>query len=112
MAKKVTYKTVDLFGNETINFVEKKKTLNKTLFTDYEGFVDKFEVKKTTDDCYTPKEVFQIVLDYVNEKCNLEGKEIIRPFFPGGDFESIDYQNNAVVIDNPPFSIITKICRF
>lgn len=23
-------------------------------FNDYEGFVDKFKPKKTTDDCYTP----------------------------------------------------------
>lgn len=23
-------------------------------FRDYEGFVEKFEPKKTTDDCYTP----------------------------------------------------------
>ena len=26
-------------------------------FEDYEGFVDKFKTKKTTDDCYTPPEV-------------------------------------------------------
>ena len=57
MAKNIIYKTVDLFGSEQIQLIEKKKTSNKTLFTDYERFVDKFEVKKTTDDCYTPKEV-------------------------------------------------------
>jgi hypothetical protein len=85
---------------------------NKTLFTDYEGFVDKFKVKKTTDDCYTPKEVMDIIIDYVNEKYPLKDMQIIRPFFPGGDFESIEYPSNAVVIDNPPFSIVTKICRY
>lgn len=106
------YKTVDLFGNEEIQLIEKKRTSNKTLFTDYEGFVDKFEVKKTTDDCYTPKEVMDTVIDYVNEKYPLKDMQIIRPFFPGGDFESIDYPSNAVVIDNPPFSIITKICKY
>lgn len=26
-------------------------------FTDYEGFVEKFKPKKTTDDCYTPPAV-------------------------------------------------------
>ena len=106
------YKTTDLFGNEQIHFIEKKHTKCKTLFTDYEGFVDKFEPKKTTDDCYTPKEIMDAVIDYVNEKYPLAGKQIIRPFFPGGDFESVDYPADCVVIDNPPFSIITKICRF
>jgi hypothetical protein len=110
MEKKV-YKTVDLFGNETVKFCE--RTAKKPhLFSDYDAFVDKFEAKKTTDDCYTPKDVYQLVLDYVGENYDLSGKEIIRPFFPDGDFEAIDYPENAVVIDNPPFSIITKICRF
>lgn len=112
MAKNIIYKSVDLFGNETMHLIEKKKISNKTLFDDYEAFVDKFEDKKTTDDCYTPKEAYQIVIDYVNEKYNLIGKEILRPFFPGGDFESVEYSDNCVVIDNPPFSIITKICKY
>jgi len=106
------YKTVDLFGGETIHLVDKKAQKRKNLFTDYDAFVDKFEVPKTTDDCYTPKSVFDLVLNYVNENCDLSGKKIIRPFFPGGDFEAIEYQPDHVVIDNPPFSIITKICRF
>ena len=41
----------------------------KHLFEDYDGFVEKFKPKKTTDDCYTPP-------------------------------------------DNPPFSILSKICEF
>jgi len=106
------YKTTDLFGNEQINFIKKKSTKCKTLFDNYEGFVDKFKQKKTTDDCFTPKEVMDTVIDYVNEKYPLAGKQIIRPFFPGGDFESVDYPDNCVVIDNPPFSILSKICRF
>ena len=68
MGKNIVYKTVDLFGNEQIQLIEKKRTSNKTLFTDYEGFVDKFEHKKTTDDCYTPKEVMDIIINYVNDK--------------------------------------------
>lgn len=83
----------------------------KTEFTDYEGFVEKFEVKRTTDDCYTPPEVYETVLRYVRSVANIDGLEIVRPFYPGGDFESFDYPANAVVIDNPPFSIITKIAR-
>jgi hypothetical protein len=100
-----------LFGNEETLIVSKKKE-KANLFSDYDGFLDKFEIKKTTDDCYTPKEVMDIVIGYVNEKYPLKGKKIIRPFFPGGDFESIEYPEDCVVIDNPPFSIITKICRY
>ena len=43
---------------------------------------------------------------------HLEGKEIIRPFYPGGDYENAEYPKNCVVVDNPPFSIITKIVRW
>jgi hypothetical protein len=105
------YKVLDLFGNEQTVIITKKKE-KPNLFSDYDAFLDKLEVKKTTDDCYTPKEVMDIVINYVNEKYPLTGKKIIRPFFPGGDFESVDYTDDMVVIDNPPFSIITKICRY
>ena len=105
------YKVLDLFGNEETVIITKKKE-KPNLFSDYDAFLDKFEAKKTTDDCYTPKEVMDIVINYVNEKYPLAGKKIIRPFFPGGDFESVDYTNDTVVVDNPPFSIISKICKF
>ena len=105
------YKVLDLFGNEETVIITKKKE-KPNLFSDYDAFLDKFEAKKTTDDCYTPKEVMDIVINYVNEKYPLAGKKIIRPFFPGGDFESVDYTNDMVVVDNPPFSIISKICKF
>lgn len=48
----------------------------------YEEFVDKFKPKKTTDDCYTPPSVYTVISD------------------------------GAVVLDNPPFSILTSICQF
>ena len=112
MGKNIVYKTVDLFGNEQIQLIEKKKTSNKTLFTDYEGFVDKFEAKKTTDDCYTPNAVYDVILEFVKQNYNLKGIEIIRPFYPDGDYESIEYPKNCIVIDNPPFSIVSKIARF
>ena len=30
-------------------------------FTQYDDFVEKFKPKKTTDDCYTPPDVFEAV---------------------------------------------------
>ena len=88
--------------------------MNK-LFNDYDAFVKKFEKKehkKTTDDCYTPNEVYDAVLNYVQSNVDLGDAEIVRPFYPNGDYENYDYKDNTVVIDNPPFSIISKIVRF
>lgn len=75
-------------------------------------FVYKFRPKKTTDDCYTPPAVYAAVLEYVNEHVMpLEGLEVLRPFKPGGDYLAENYRENTVVIDNPPFSIYTRIIR-
>lgn len=78
----------------------------------YEEFVDKFKPKLTTDDCYTPPAVYDAVLGWVRENIDIEGCRIVRPFYPGGDYEHEAYEENDVVVDNPPFSIITKIVRF
>ena len=37
---------------------------------------------------------------------------IVRPFYPGGDYENFEYAENSVVVDNPPFSILSKILDF
>jgi hypothetical protein len=79
---------------------------------EYAAFVDKFKPKKTTDDCYTPKIIYDTVLEWIRQEYTLGDKTIIcRPFWPGGDFERYDYPAGSIVIDNPPFSIISKICR-
>jgi hypothetical protein len=86
---------------------------SKSTFYDYEGFVDKFKPKKTTDDCYTPPVVYDAVRGYVFQKYALAPETpIVRPFFPEGDYESADYPDDCVIIDNPPFSIISQICKF
>ena len=80
---------------------------------EYEAFVDKFKQKLTTDDCYTPPAVFDAVRDFVDQHITpLKGKTVVRPFVPGGDYEHYDYPANGIVIDNPPFSILSKILRF
>ena len=80
------------------------------LSDEYENFIDKFQEKKTTDDCYTPQNIYDAVKEYIVKKYNLGGREIIRPFYPGGDYQNYKYPENCIVIDNPPFSIITSIC--
>lgn len=78
----------------------------------YDEFVDKFKQKLTTDDCYTPPAVYDAVKDFVGTLTDLKDKTIERPFFPGGDFENYNYTKRSIVVDNPPFSILSKIIRF
>lgn len=78
----------------------------------YKEFENKFELAKTTDDCYTPEPVYDAVVNFVKTITDLTGKKIVRPFYPGGDYEHFAYGENSVVIDNPPFSILAKILRF
>ena len=84
----------------------------KHLFEDYDGFVEKFKPKKTTDDCYTPPDVYDCVSDWACERFGIDPSGIVRPFWPGGDYESFDYPEGCTVLDNPPFSILSKICEF
>ena len=79
---------------------------------DYDKFVDKFKRKLTTDDCYTPPKVYDAVLGWLGANCDLSGLHIVRPFYPGGDYEHYSYTGDCAVVDNPPFSIISKIVRF
>ena len=85
-------------------------TTNET--PEYAAFIDKFNPKKTTDDCYTPANIYDVVRDWAVNKYDLQGREIVRPFYPGGDYERAEYPDGCVVLDNPPFSILSKICRF
>ena len=105
------YKQMTIFGELEDIDIEKKGKRAKT-FEDYEGFVKKFEVKKTTDDCYTPPMIYEIVKDWTVKRFGLNGVRIIRPFKPGGDFINEDYSGDCVVIDNPPFSILKKYVIF
>ena len=78
----------------------------------YDMFVAKFEVKKTTDDCYTPENIYNAVRDWVCNKYNVDKNKIVRPFYPGGDYQNFDYPADCVVVDNPPFSIYAQILRW
>lgn len=71
----------------------------------YEEFVEKFKPKKTTDDCYTPPEVYEAVAEWTASEYKLDRENFARPFYPGGDYEHFDY-DSKIVVDNPPFSIL------
>ncbi len=103
-------KQLDLFGEEIRTkgeFIQGKVGKDN-----YDDFTEKFKPKLTTDDCYTPVEVYEAVLGWLGEKVDLEGRNIVRPFWPGGDYQAYDYKEDDVVVDNPPFSILAGIIRF
>ena len=79
---------------------------------EYNEFVEKFKPKKTTDDCYTPPYIYDEVAQWVSEKYAVDTQNFVRPFYPGGDFEHYKYADGCVVVDNPPFSILSKIVRY
>ena len=79
---------------------------------DYKAFVSKFEARKTTDDCFTPPLIYEAILDWACSKYKIDQEKIVRPFYPGGDYELFDYPDDCVVLDNPPFSILAKIISF
>ena len=89
-----------------------KEVFSKHDTPEHEAFLAKFKPKRTTDDCYTPPEIYDVILKWVKAKCpQIEGLRVVRPFYPGGDYTKEDY-TDAVVIDNPPFSILAEIKRF
>ena len=79
---------------------------------EYQAFVEKFKHKLTTDDVYTPENIYNALLGWARKHYDLGAAQIIRPFYPGGDYQSADYPNGCVVVDNPPFSILSEICAW
>jgi len=79
---------------------------------EYAAFLDKFKPRKTTDDCYTPPNVYEAVCGWVERRYGVRRESFVRPFWPGGDYERFDYPQGCVVVDNPPFSIIAGIVEW
>ena len=88
------------------------RNIIKTKDENYKAFEEKFKHKVTTDDCYTPEPVYEVIKNYVIDYYKLGNVKIERPFYPGGDYKNYEYSENSVVIDNPPFSILAEIKRF
>lgn len=79
---------------------------------EYNEFLDKFEQPKTTDDCYTPDLVYDAVADWVANEYKVSRDNFVRPFYPGGDYQNAKYKKTDIVVDNPPFSILSEIVKF
>lgn len=91
------------------------------LFSDneeYDNYVEKFKAKKTSDDTFTPDDVYDAVTAYVRRRFNVaDDVRFIRPFYPGASYID-DYLAHkdeyaaGMVVDNPPFSILAQIVDF
>ena len=79
---------------------------------EYKEFIEKFKAKKTTDDCYTPNIVYDAVAAWVEKEYNVKREKFVRPFYPGGDYQAHKYKQGDIVVDNPPFSILSEIIKF
>ena len=91
---------------------ERNDTSREEENDEYNDFLDKFEAKKTTDDCYTPDVVYDAVASWVCEEYGVKRKDFVRPFYPGGDYQNAKYPDGCIVVDNPPFSILSEILKF
>ena len=47
----------------------------------YEEFVEKFRPKHTTDDCFTPANIYDCVVAFVGRRFGVKPCDIVRPFF-------------------------------
>ena len=90
----------------------KQQTIKAFMDGEYEAFEKKFENPKTTDDCYTPVLVYEAVAEWVAKEYGVKPENMVRPFYPGGDYQKQVYSAEDVVVDNPPFSILAEIVRF
>jgi hypothetical protein len=75
-------------------------------------FEEKFVPKRTTDDCYTPENIYAEVLDWAAARYGFDKGKVVRPFYPGGDYQAAEYPDGFTVVDNPPFSIFSEIIKF
>jgi len=79
---------------------------------EYQEWLESKQPQKTTDDCYTPVNIYEAAKAWALKHYDLGTPQIVRPFYPGGDYTSENYPDGCVVIDNPPFSILSDICRW
>ena len=56
--------------------------------------------------------MYDVVKEWECGKYGIDPSKIVRPFYPGGDYQAFDYSGGKVVLDNPPFSILAEICDF
>lgn len=99
------------FGFEGVDFSNLSGMMGEK-DEEYLAFEEKFKPKYTTDDCFTPESIYNAVKEWVLEKYGNCWTKIVRPFYPGGDYQAFKYPEGCLVLDNPPFSIMAEILDF
>jgi hypothetical protein len=99
--------TDDWFENRKRNDESKQEGNDE-----YNEFLEKFENKKTTDDCYTPDNIYEAVAQWVAKEYKVDRSRFIRPFYPGASYQDRRYKVDDIVVDNPPFSILAEILNW
>ena len=59
-----------------------------------------------------PPQIYDAIKRYACDRYQIDESKIIRPFYPGDDYENEEYPEDCFVLDNPPFSILSRICDF
>lgn len=62
---------------------------------DYKEFLEKFKLKHTTDDCYTPDIVYDVILSWVADEYGIDKAAAVRPFYPGGGLQGQEVQKDG-----------------
>ena len=104
--------TLDGVSNDWFEQHERNDASRQEGNEEYNEFLDKFEIPKTTDDCYTSDLVYDAVAEWVVKEYGVNRKQFVRPFYPGGDYQNSKYPKDSIVVDNPPFSILSEILKF
>ena len=65
---------------------------------EYKAFEEKFKPKKTTDDCYTPENVYEVVAGWACACYGIDRARVVRPFWPGADYRRFDYPDRKSVV--------------
>ena len=105
-------KMIGSINTDWFNDRKRNDTTRQEGNDEYNSFLDKFEISKTTDDCYTPDNVYEAVAGWVSDEYGVDTSNFVRPFYPGGNYQTRKYERNEIVVDNPPFSILSQIVRF
>ena len=106
MSRKNDKNTPRLFEVEEYVSFQRKETSTP------EEFLKKFKPLNGSDECYTPPLVFECVYNYVRELFpQFNNMENLRPFKPNGNFLKENY-TSKIVIDTPPFSILSSIIQY
>ena len=58
------------------------------------------------------QKIYEAIKEWVYLRYGINPEDTVRPFWPGADYKSFDYSEDSIVLDNPPFSILSQICEY